>query len=129
MAALWESLAKQVTLDGFVYHVVDNGARRVERACRFSCRILRFGIVRSQEVLENPAKQFGVEGDDGIGGRVLFDGEVVLLKQVDEAWLVFILIEEENVGNKSPVLVIAVGRLGGIAAEAVVQDVVFQVKV
>ena len=71
--------------EGFVHHVVDDLARGVERAGLFAGGGAGFGVVGGEEVLEDLAQQFGVEGDFLFDRGVLRDGELVAVEGVDQA--------------------------------------------
>ena len=64
-------------LEGLVNHIVHDGARGVEGAGLLAGGGLGFLVVGCEEVLEDLAKEFGIEGDFLIDGGVLDDGELV----------------------------------------------------
>ena len=97
--------------EGLVDHVVDDLARGVEGAGGLTGGDAGLGVVRGEEVLEDLTEELGVEGDVGVGGVVLVDGEVVTLQQGEQSAL---RIEEEAVGEE--------GAPVGAAGEAVAVD-------
>ena len=103
-----EAKVGQDGAEGLVDHVVDDLARGVEGAGGLAGGIPGLGVVGGKEVFEDLAEELGIEGDVGVGGVVLVDGEVVALQQGEEAAL---WGEEESVGEA--------GALVGTAGEAV----------
>ena len=99
--------------EGLVDHVVDDLARGVEGAGGLAGGDAGLGVVRGEEVLEDLAEELGVEGDVGVGGVVLVDGEVVALQQREKTALG---IEEKKVRKE--------GALVGAAGEAVTVNLV-----
>jgi hypothetical protein len=79
-AGLFHEGAGEVGLERFVHHVVHDGARGVEGAGLLAGGGLGFLVVGGEEVLEDLAEQFGVEGDFLIDGGVLDDGELVAVQ-------------------------------------------------
>ena len=71
--------------EGFVHHVVDDFARGVEGAGLLAGGGAGLRVVGGEEVLEDLAEQFGVEGDFFFEGGVLFDGEFVAVEDVNQA--------------------------------------------
>ena len=89
-AGLFHEGAGEVGLERFVHHVVHDGARGVERAGLLAGGGLGFLVVGGEEVLEDLAEEFGVEGDFLIDGGVLDDGELVAVQDADEAGDLFL---------------------------------------
>jgi hypothetical protein len=75
----------QVGDQRLVHHVVHDGARSVVGAGGFAGGGGGFGVAGGQEVFEDLAGQFGVEGDLLVQRGVFGDGEVVAVEDVDEA--------------------------------------------
>ncbi len=75
----------EVGLEGFVHHVVHDGAWRVEGAGLLAGRGLRFLVVGGEQVFEHLAQEFRIQGDFLIDGSVLDDGELVRGEDVDQA--------------------------------------------
>ena len=76
---------REMGFEGFVHHVVHDGARGVEGAGLLAGGGLGFLVVGGEEVFEDFAEEFGVEGDFLINGGVLDNGELVAVQDVDEA--------------------------------------------
>ena len=92
--------------EGLVDHVVDDFAWSVEGTGGLARRLPCLGVIGGEEVFEDLAEELGVEGDIGIGGMVLVDGEVVALQQREKTALG---IEEKKV-RKEGALVGATGK-------------------
>lgn len=68
-----------------VDHVVDDFPGRVERAGLLAGRGAGFGVIGGQEVLEHAPEQLGIERDFLLDQRVLGNGELVGLEDVEQA--------------------------------------------
>ena len=72
-------------------------ARGIERAGLLAGGGARFGVIGCQQVLENFTQQFGVEGDLLFDGRVLFNRELVMILDRDQAaHCVFLVLRAVN---------------------------------
>ena len=69
--------------EGFVYHVVDDFAWRVERAGLFTCSCTGFGIIRCEQVFKHLSEEFRIQGNFFLYGCVLGDGELIAIENVD----------------------------------------------
>ena len=113
--------------EGLVHHVVDDGARSVEGAGLLAGGGLGFLVVGGEEVLENFAEEFGIEGDFLVDGSVLDNSKFVAVEDVDEAgdflgFALFVAVSVGEVGGFAAVEEEAVwdgGTLFGVAGEAV----------
>lgn len=92
--------------EGLVDHVVDDFARSIEGTGGLARRLPCLGVIGGKEVFEDLAEELGVEGDIGIGGMVLVDGEIVALQQREKTALG---IEEKEV-RKEGTLIGATGK-------------------
>jgi hypothetical protein len=110
-----------VGLEGFVHHVFHDGARGVEGAGLLAGGGLGFLVVGGEEVFEDFAEQFGIEGDFLIDRGVLDDGEFVAVQDGDEAgdlfgFALFVAIDVGEVGGFAAVEEEAVGDVGALLA-------------
>jgi len=69
--------------EGFVHHVVHDGAWGVEGAGLLAGGGPGFLVVGGEVVFEDFAEQLGIEGDFLIDGGVLDDGELVAVQDGD----------------------------------------------
>ena len=90
---------RQIGGQGFVYHVVYDGAGGVVGAGLFAGGVAGFRVVGGQQVFKDFAQKFGVQGDFLFRGGVLFYGEFVFVEQGDHARIVLVPAEEQAVGN------------------------------
>ena len=72
-------------MKGCIYHVVNDFARRIERAGLLARGCPRFGVIGGEQVLKDAAEQLGVEGDFLLNRCVLGDGELIAVEDVDDA--------------------------------------------
>ena len=90
---------RQVGGQGFVYHVVYDGAGGVVGAGLLAGGVAGFRVVGGQQVFKDFAQEFRVQGDFLFRRGVFFYGELVFVEQGDQARVVLILAEEQAVGN------------------------------
>ena len=75
----------EVGLEGLVHHVFDDGTWGVEGTSLLAGSSLGFFITGGEEVFEDLAEKFEVEGDFLIDGGVLDYGELVAVQDGDNA--------------------------------------------
>jgi hypothetical protein len=73
-----------VSLERFVYHVVNDGARSVEGAGLFAGSGFGLLVVRGEKILEDLTKQLGIESNFLIDGCVFNDGKLVAIEDIDQ---------------------------------------------
>ena len=118
--------------EGFVDHIVDHGAGGVVAAGFLAGGEAGFGVDGGQQVFEDFAQEFRVQGHFLLGGGVFLDGEFVAVEKIDEAGVGGVGAEKEAVGVAELAVVgvgeavdaVAAGVGGLLAVEAIEQAAV-----
>ena len=79
--------------EGLFDHVIDDFAGGVEGASGFAGGVAGFGVNFGEEIFENAAKDFWVNGDFGVECGIFVDGEVVHFQGLEK-------IQEPVVGDE-----------------------------
>ena len=90
---------RQIGGQGLVYHVVHDGAGGVVGAGLLAGGVAGFRVVGGEQVFKDFAQEFRVQSNFLFRGGVLFYGELVFVEQGYQARIVFVLAEEQAVGN------------------------------
>ena len=84
--------AFEVSDKTFIDHILHNLARSIERTRLFSGGLLRFGVVRRQQILEYFTEQFRVKRHILIKGHIFFHSEVIAFENINDTTSRYLLL-------------------------------------
>ena len=84
--------AFEVSDKTFIDHILHNLARSIERTRLFSGSLLRFGVVRRQQILEYFTEQFRVKRHILIKGHIFFHSEVIAFENINDTTSRYLLL-------------------------------------